>query len=492
MSSSKQEETKLEAKELPKYKKCLTVDTMNEGVVTAQYAVRGPLVILADKYRTELAEGKKMPFNEVVSCNIGNPMELGQQPLTFIRQVLCLLQYPELMTSGASLFPKDIIARAQKYLKVMKGGLGAYSNSQGTKIVRDEVADFITARDGVKADPQDIYLTDGASNAVKFALQCIIRDKKDAVMIPIPQYPLYSGALVLLGGTQVGYYLDEEKQWGLNPKELETRLAEAKKSGLNVRALVVINPGNPTGQCLPEKQMQQIVEFCHRNSLIILADEVYQTNIYGSTPFTSFRKVVKTMKSDVELMSFHSVSKGFIGECGQRGGYLELTNIDTEVRAQIYKLFCLNVCSNLSGQIVMGLVSNPPKKGDESYELYMKEREAVLASYKRRATKVAEAMNKSKNITCNSVEGAMYAFPNVRLPQKYVDEAKTKKLVPDAYYCQQLLESTGIVVVPGSGFGQKDNSFHFRTTILPGENVMDSMLKKFQDFNNSIMTKYSA
>ena len=115
----------------------------------------------------------------------------------------------------------------------------------------------------------------------------------------------------------------------------------------------MINPGNPTGQCLTEANIRQVVEFCERNNLVILADEVYQANVYGDVcaqpspcmslsvlqvPFTSFRKVVTHMKSNVELISYHSVSKGMIGECGRRGGYMELINIDPVVVEQIYKV----------------------------------------------------------------------------------------------------------------------------------------------------------
>ncbi len=110
-------------------------------------------------------------------------------------------------------------------------------------------------------------------------------------MIPIPQYPLYSATLDLLGGHKVGYFLDERTNWGMNIAELERSLAEAKQQGINVVAFVLINPGNPTGQVLSSKEVKDIVRFCERNNLVLLSDEVYQENVYREEDeFFSCRK----------------------------------------------------------------------------------------------------------------------------------------------------------------------------------------------------------
>ena len=113
-------------------------------------------------------------------------------------------------------------------------------------------------------------------------------------MIPIPQYPLYTASIALFGGQAVPYYLDEEKDWGLSIKELNASLENAKSQGIQVKALCIINPGNPTGQCLSIENMKDILQFCHEKRLLLLADEVYQTNTYmpESLPFHSFKKVV--------------------------------------------------------------------------------------------------------------------------------------------------------------------------------------------------------
>lgn len=103
----------------------------------------------------------------------------------------------------------------------------------------------------------------------------LIRNSNDGILIPIPQYPLYSALITLNGGKQVNYYLDESKNWGLDAKDLRDRIAKAKKEGVNIRSIVVINPGNPTGQVLTEENISEIINICYENQILIMADEVY-------------------------------------------------------------------------------------------------------------------------------------------------------------------------------------------------------------------------
>lgn len=144
----------------------------------------------------------------------------------------------------------------------------------------------------------------------------------DGIMIPIPQYPLYSASIQACGGTQVNYYLNEEKNWELDVAELNRSYEEASKKGTNIRALAIINPGNPTGQVISKDNMKGIVSFCHAKGILLMADEVYQENIYDSNKkWHSFNQVMHEMgvEKELEMVSFHSVSKGFLGECGRRG-----------------------------------------------------------------------------------------------------------------------------------------------------------------------------
>jgi len=468
----------------------LNGETINRAVVAAEYAVRGPIVVQAQQLEKALERGAELPFDKVVYCNIGNPHQLGQKPVSYYRQVLAAIDCEGL--DGA--FPADVVARANEYKRSIKGGTGAYSESKGVETLRQRVAVGITKRDGYAANPDDIFLTDGASVGCHYLMNVLIRGIDDAVMCPIPQYPLYSAALTLYGGTLVPYYLDEDRAWSLNVDHVKKQLVDARAEGKNVRAIVVINPGNPTGNLLSDENLTEIATFCADEGLLLISDEVYQENVYAEgKKFTSMRKIVfdAGLEKRVALASFHSTSKGFYGECGRRGGYMELVGAwDSDVVAAIMKLASIALCPNLAGQVVTSMVMDPPKEGEPSYELFCKERDDILASLKRRSITLGSALNALEGVTCQPADGAMYCFPNLVFPQKYMDECKEANKIPDVEYCTRLLNQTGIVTVPGSGFGQKPGTWHFRTTFLPSEEDIKGVAVKLTDFHNSFIAQY--
>jgi alanine transaminase len=440
---------------------------IGKAVLETQYAVRGPIVARAQDLERQ--------GREIIYCNIGNPQALEQKPLTYLRQVLALCQYPALMNRAADLFPPDVMATAGRILEGTRHGLGAYSDSKGVRFIREAVAAFIHERDAIPVDPEAIYLTDGASKGVQTALRILISGPQDGVMIPIPQYPLYSATITLYEGKQVGYYLDEGHDWKLSEAMLEESLEEAHRYGVKVKAICVLNPGNPTGSVLGRDNIALLIRFAKMHDLAILADEVYQENIYlqGDT-FVSFaRGMVEQGETEVSLFSFHSCSKGFLGECGQRGGYMELRNIPADVVAQITKLQSVSLCSNLTGQVATYCMVRPPKPGEPSYPQYAQERDGILGELKRRAVMLAEGLNRIPGIQCNVVAGAMYAFPKITLPVGRKDDE----------YCMALLEQTGICVVPGTGFGQIPGTAHFRTTILPPTHQIEKVVEGLARFH---------
>eukprot|EP01099_Mayorella_cantabrigiensis_P003284 TRINITY_DN2544_c0_g2_i4.p1 TRINITY_DN2544_c0_g2~~TRINITY_DN2544_c0_g2_i4.p1 ORF type:complete len:202 (-),score=48.74 TRINITY_DN2544_c0_g2_i4:111-716(-) len=191
-----------------------------------------------------------------------------------------------------------------------------------------------------------------------------------------------------------------------------------------------------------------------------------------------------------ELVSFHSMSKGLFGECGHRGGYYELVGFEKEIHEVCYKRASVNLCSNAVGQIMLGLMANPPKEGSESYGLYSQERAAILSSLSRRAALLTKSLNALEGISLDQPPGAMYAFPQVRLPRKAVEVANQQGVAPDAFYALRALESSGIVIVPGSGFGQVEGTYHFRTTFLPPENEFEEVMKLFCDFHTKFMNEF--
>uniref|UniRef100_A0A0N5ANA5 alanine transaminase n=1 Tax=Syphacia muris TaxID=451379 RepID=A0A0N5ANA5_9BILA len=470
-------------------KKTLTIDNLNPHVKGMEFAVRGPIVIRGSQIEKDLAKVL------LIKANIGDAHDMGQKPITFIRQVIACVAYPELLQSVA--IPKDVKEHAQTILKDCGGrSAGAYTPSPGIECIRKHCAEYISKRDGLPCNYEDIVITAGATEGIRDVLKLFVDEtapKKVAVMIPIPQYPLYSATLDEFNLGQVRYYLDEDNNWGLNIEECERALEESK-SEYNTKAICVINPGNPAGQVLTRKNIEEIVRFAHRNNLFILADEVYQENIFDkNSHFYSFKKVIAEMGGEYkeqELASFYSVSKGYMGECGLRAGYIEFTNLDPEVYKMFNKMISAKLCASSLGQTALDCAVNPPKPGEPSYDLWHKERRSILESMKQRAHLVQEAYGSLEGIECQSVQGALYAFPKLHLPQKAIEAAKSKNVAPDFFYGMEMLEATGICTVPGSGFGQKKGTYHFRTTILPQLPLMKEMLDRFKPFHANFMKKY--
>jgi aspartate/methionine/tyrosine aminotransferase len=462
---------------------------LSGGLLCAEYAVRGPIVQRAQELE---AAGKK-----VIYCNIGNPQALKQRPLTYLRQILALVEYPALLDNPAVVgtMPRDIVERARFILAKHGPGTGAYTQSPGMPFIRKAVADFIARRDSIPSDPARVILTDGASKGVQAVITALLRNKNDGFMIPIPQYPLYSASLTLYGGKQIDYLLDEDNRWQLNENILTQSLESAQKTGIHPVGIVVINPGNPTGAVLSRDNIRMIIAFARRHGLAVIADEVYQENVYAAgCAFHSFAKVMHEVEeTEVPLFSLHSVSKGFLGECGHRGGYLELRNIPDDVLGEFIKLQSISLCANVPGQLVTYLMVSPPQPGDESYETYVRERDAILHDLKAKAEILGRGINDIPGMAVDIPQGAMYAFARFELPEDtgvdvrgMAPEARQAYFATrDTDYCMALLEQTGICVVPGSGFGQTPGTLHFRTTFLPPKDEIIDLVVKLKEFHQN-------
>nr|XP_014353867.1 PREDICTED: alanine aminotransferase 2 [Latimeria chalumnae] len=488
--------------------KILTLKTMNPQVKAVEYAVRGPIVIKAGEIEKELQQGIKKPFSEVIKANIGDAHAMGQQPITFLRQVVALCTYPELLDSPS--FPEDAKRRAERILQSCGGhSLGAYSASQGLDCIREDVAMYMKKRDGgVPVDPNNIYLTTGASDGIANILKLLVSgegNSRTGVMIPIPQYPLYSAAISELGAVQINYYLDEENCWALDVNELRRAVNQAKEY-CDPKVVCLINPGNPTGRistcsqreishlcslngarnsnfscticstslrkhvqvfrvawtqpCCTDSEGYGVffVKFCCINVCSVqdcseyCALQVYQDNVYAEgCQFHSFKKVLYEMGpeyfSSVELASFHSTSKGYMGECGYRGGYMEVIHLDPEVKAQLVKLLSVRLCPPVPGQAAMDVVVNPPQPGEESYEQFIKVSVVFFSNI----------LHVEREFLC-----ALGGIRTDGFGRGGVVFGAAHGMPPDMFYCMRLLEQTGICVVPGSGFGQKEGTYHFR------------------------------
>ncbi|MFH2005870.1 MAG: aminotransferase class I/II-fold pyridoxal phosphate-dependent enzyme [bacterium] len=456
---------------------------VNPNLVEMEYAVRGPIPMRAAELE---AAGQK-----TIACNIGNPQALGQRPISFYRQVLSLLEDPsriarERRLRGAGVAEDELVSEyvlelAERMLRGFKVGLGAYTESKGPLFIREAVARYIDARDGegtVPSDPNAVFLTNGASEGVMFVLEILLHEPHDGVMIPIPQYPLYSAAIRRCGGTQVDYHPDEEHGWALERPILEESLASARKRGVNVKAIVVINPGNPTGAVLAEHSVHEVVDFAEEHGLLIIADEVYQHNTYGAA-FVSFAKAVG--KREVGLFSLHSASKGFYGECGHRGGYLEVRNppavegTNLSFTDVLLKRASVSLCPNTVGQSMIYLMAAEPKPGSPPYEQFLAECGAILSALQAKALMIKEAFTHMRGVECFGHIGAMYLFPRLNgLPEG----------TTDFDYCMALLEETGLCTVNGSGFHQRPGTSHLRIAFLPPRGLLAEVLPRWIEFHN--------
>ena len=453
---------------------------VNPVLISMEYAVRGSIAKRA-------AELKRLG-RSIIPCNIGNPQALGQPPLSFYRQVLSLIEYPEIFNNKThktpSIFSDTALDYGRTILEKLEIGTGGYSDSNGHEFIREAIAEFIDKRDdvvknnGIRSNPDNIFLTDGASEGAKNIIELLITNKQDGIMVPIPQYPLYSATIHRCGGVQINYYPDEDEGWILTRDTLEDSYSQAKKNGVNIRAIVVINPGNPTGSVLNKSCVDEVVDFASEKGLAIIADEVYQDNTYGSK-FHSFAQAVWN-RPHVPLFSLHSVSKGFYGECGHRGGYLEVRNspkLASTKQSLIEILFrqaSVNLCSNTIGQVLVYLMVTPPPEKSDVGELHKQEMQSLLKDLHEKASIIKNSFTEMEGVRCYGEIGALYLFPRLDiLPAQ----------TTDFDYCMALLESTGLSTVNGGGFGQREGTHHLRIAFLPPKSMLEEVLPKWIEFH---------
>lgn len=313
-------------------------------------------------------------------------------------------------------------------------------------------------------------------------------------MIPVPHYPLYSATLSLQKAREVDYRLSEEKGWEPALESVEKSIQDAAAAGTRTRAMIVTSPGNPVGNVLSLEAMHNIISFCASHNLVLMADEVYQSNIAKPIVknFISFKRALSNhpdekVRTQVPLVSFHSISKGQMGECGRRGGFFEIVNFPQDVQKQIAKLVAIDDAP-VQGQIGVDVLVRPPKPGEPSYDLWYQQTTAIQQKMNENAQKLVESFKRLSSISSTEAEGAMYLYPKVELPRRAVEAAQKAGKEPDTFYCLQLLEKAGICVVPGSGFRQADNTFHFRTTFL-GEHT-DEFVRRFMKFHKDFLAEY--
>ena len=367
------------------------------------YAIRN---IVAEARRVEQS-GRPVTY-----LNIGDPIPFGFQPPP---------------------------ALAEAVRRAVTDGHNGYVPSPGIPEAREAVATEWT-RNGFPASADRVLITAGTSEGIELALTALV-DAGESVLVPLPTYPLYTAVLAKIGAEPLYYSTDPGRGWLPDLDHLESLITP------RTRALVVIDPNNPTGAVYPADMRRALIDLSERHGLTLLADEVYGDLAYdGPVP------PMGSLAPDAAIISFSSLSKAYIAP-GWRAGWLVVgrtARLDGALAA-IKKLADGRLCSNGVVQYAIA----PALTGDRSFQA------AFRSALRERADITTRAMNGMPGISCVAPAGAFYAMPKVSLPPGRTDE----------HFVLELLRRTGILCVYGSGFGLPAEDGFFRVVFLasPGE-----------------------
>ncbi|XP_037626181.1 alanine aminotransferase 2-like [Sebastes umbrosus] len=461
--------------------------------------IRAPKILqsLAARITQEMTQGAKKPFQQVIDVSSGDPQRAGMAPISFIRQVLAVCIYPELLKEKN--LPLDVRQRAQKLLGVCSGGsVGSYSStSRGIPYVHKSVAEFIMRRDGgVSSHPEDIIISSGSENLLSLFLHLMASgegETRTGVLTPMPCPHTLPMLLDEAGVTPVPYQLMEDRGWAVDLDELHRALKTAK-GRCEPRAIYISNPGNPTGHVQDRKSIEEVIHFAATEGLVLLAEEVYQDSVYGQEKeFISYKRVLfemgKEYSETVELISFHSLSGACMGECGQRGGYMELVNLDPGVEYYLKHIqdpFSPPVLPQLALEVMV----NPPTPGDPSYKTYSQEILHSQSTLSQNAQRACEILNDLPGINCQPGMGGVFLYPCLHLPPQMIEEAKMLGVEADVLYCQRLLEEEGVCLGAGCENGQEEPNYHIRLCVLAPPATLEEILARIRSFHLRLLDRF--
>ncbi|KAL4648459.1 alanine aminotransferase 2-like [Arapaima gigas] len=456
------------------------------------------LIQRAKQITEELQQGVKKSYKEVISVCGDDTHSMGMKPLTFVRQVIATCIYPELLQDDT--IATDARQRAERLLKECEGGsVGKYCSYSPIRGIHHSVCEFISKRDGgVPCSVENIYICCGCQDALLFVLNLLVHGEgldQTGVLTPIPSYNAFVMGLESLGAVMVPYYLCEEEGWELRVEDLRKALYTSR-SHCSPRILYVINPGIPTGHVQSRKSMEEVIRFAAEEKLFLFADEVHQDTVYGEdSQFVSYKKVLFEMgpqySDSMELASFHSVSKGFIGECGLRCGYVELVNIDPSVKPFVKAFFNIQRSPPITGQIAMHIMVDPPKPGDPSYSTFSQEVKFKKDTLVYNVQQVQGIVDTLPGMSFQAGCGGIYAYLRLYLPPKALQQAKDEGTKPDRLYCMRLLEEEGVCLGVGTEFGQKEGTYHIRMCILTPTPKVKEVLSRLKSFHLRFLQEFA-
>ena len=384
------------------------------------YDIRGPIMEAARKMEEE---GQK-----IIKLNIGNLAPFGFDA------------------------PEEI---QQDMIRNLPDSAG-YSDSKGIFAARKAVMHY-TQQKGIKGVTlDDIYLGNGASDLIVMALNALL-DDGDELLLPAPDYPLWTAATTLSGGTPVHYLCDESNGWMPDLEDMRRKITPRTKG------IVVINPNNPTGALYSETLLREIVALARAHGLVLLSDEVYDKILYEDAQHTA----LASLSTDVLTLTFNSLSKSY-RSCGYRAGWLVVSGNKTDARDYIEGLDMLanmRLCANVPGQWAVQTALG----GYQSINELIRDGDRL----RKQRDLAYELVTAIPGVTCVKPEAALYMFPRLD-PAMY-------PIADDREFFLEVLKVTRVMLVQGSGFNFPDNQ-HFRIVFLPHEDELREAIGRLAKF----------
>jgi alanine-synthesizing transaminase len=393
------------------------------------YDIRGPVL---DKARQMEEEGHK-----IIKLNIGNLAVFGLEP------------------------PDEIVQDMIRNLP----HTAAYTDSKGLFAPRRAVVHYTQEKKipGVTVD--DVYLGNGASELIVMSLNALL-DDGDQVLLPTPDYPLYTAAVALSGGTPVHYVCDEQSGWLPDIDDIRRKINERTK------AIVVINPNNPTGALYPESLLQEIVELARQHQLVVLADEIYDKTVYDGEEHTS----IASLADDVLFITFNGLSKNY-RSCGYRAGWMVVSGEKRHARDYIEGLNMLasmRLCSNTPGQLAIQTALGG----------YQSITELVSPGGRlcRQRDLAYDLLTQIPGVSVVKPKAALYMFPRL--------DPKMYPIADDQQLAYELLAEEKVLIVQGTGFNWPHPD-HFRLVFLPNSDDLTEAIERIARFLDHYKRRHS-
>jgi alanine-synthesizing transaminase len=393
------------------------------------YDIRGPVL---DKARQMEEEGQK-----IIKLNIGNIAAFGLEP------------------------PDEIVQDMIRNLPHTAG----YTDSKGLFAPRKAVVHYTQEKNirGVTVD--DVFLGNGASELITMSLNALLNNG-DEVLIPAPDYPLYTASVALSGGTPVHYLCDEQSDWMPDIEDIRRKLTP------NTKAIVVINPNNPTGALYPDSVLQQIVEVARQHQLIVLADEIYDKTLYDGNTHTS----IASLADDVLFLTFNGLSKNY-RSCGYRAGWMVVSGEKKHARDYIEGLNMLasmRLCSNTPGQLAIQTALG----GYQS----IKDLVAPTGRLGRQRDLAYKMLSEIPGVSVVKPKAALYMFPRL--------DPKMYPITDDQQFAYELLADEKVLIVQGTGFNWATPD-HFRLVFLPNSDDLAEAIGRIARFLDHYRKRHS-